>query len=552
MILQTEITRLLICLLVYPLIFPVTACTTPPSSAYIPSSGHIQEAQPGTQPADAAIPEPVQHTHILPPSTPSPPPETYTIVVSDVPVKELLFALARDTGINIDIHPGIEGVVTVNAIDQTLPEVLARIESQVSVRHEFRGETLVIMPDIPFLKTYRVDYVNMHRTSSSEVRTSTKVATSASVTTSDGGKNASNILVSNVSGNRFWETLTANIIAILGQGSSSRQEDGGTPDSNSVIVNAETGLLTVRATAKQHRDIRSFIHQVMVSARRQVLIEATIVEVELNDRYQSGIDWGTFTTGAGLQVSQAVMGSFPLNLSTENTTGLTVDYANASLDSEKLNLSLTVKLLQQFGHVRVLSSPKIMTLNNQTALLKVVDNEVYFELEVEERENEETNTVDLTVKSKIKTVPVGLLMNVTPQIDHQDFVTLNVRPTITRIKEYREDPGVAIVADRLADSDISSKVPVVQVRETESVLEVKSRQIAVIGGLMQDRMENDEDSVPWLGEIPAIGNLFKFRHRNLVKTELVIFLRPTVVRKADVKADLSDFRQFLREAPHRK
>ncbi|VFN02145.1 MAG: general secretion pathway protein D, partial [Candidatus Kentron sp. G] len=373
MILQCGIKRLLICLLVCPLIFPVTACTTPPSSSYTPSSGHIQEARPGTQPADTAIPEPVRHTPILPPSTPSPPPETYTIVVNDVPVKELLFALARDTGVNIDIHPGIEGVITVNAIDQTLPEVLARIESQVSVRHEFRGETLVIMPDTPFLKTYRIDYVNMHRTSSSEVRTSTTVATSAGITTSDGGENASNILVSNVSGNRFWQTLTANIIAILGQGSGSTQEDAGTPDSNSVIVNAETGLLTVRATAKQHWDIRSFIQQVMVNARRQVLIEATIVEVDLNDRYQSGIDWGTFTTGAGLQVSQAVMGSFPLNLSTENTTGLTIDYANAALDSEKLNLSLTVKLLRQFGHVRVLSSPKIMTLNNQTALLKVVD-----------------------------------------------------------------------------------------------------------------------------------------------------------------------------------
>ncbi|MBT8419513.1 MAG: type II and III secretion system protein, partial [Gammaproteobacteria bacterium] len=194
---------------------------------------------------------------------------------------------------------------------------------------------------------------------------------------------------------------------------------------------------------------------------------------------------------------------------------------------------------------KVLSSPKIMTLNNQTALLKVVDNEVYFELEVDEKENEETNTVDLTVKSKVKTVPVGLLMNVTPQINRRDFVTLNVRPTITRIKEYREDPGVAIIASRLGDSNISSKVPVVQVRETESVLEVKSRQVAVIGGLMQDRVEKDDDRVPWLADLPGVGHLFEFRHRNLVKTELVIFLRPTVIRQADVNGDLSDFRRFL-------
>jgi len=224
---------------------------------------------------------------------------------------------------------------------------------------------------------------------------------------------------------------------------------------------------------------------------------------------------------------------------------LTLSYADAASGSEKLDISLTVKLLQQFGNTRVLSSPKIMTLNNQTALLKVVDNEVYFEIELEEKENEQSNTTDLTVKTKVKTVPVGLLMNVTPQINDQDSVTLNVRPTITRIKEYREDPGVAIIANRLSNSNITSKVPVVQVRETESVLEVKSQQIAIIGGLMQDRIQKGRDSVPWLGDIPGVGNLFKYRHRNSIKTELVIFLRPTVIRDANIETDLSDFQRFL-------
>nr|VFJ96034.1 MAG: general secretion pathway protein D [Candidatus Kentron sp. H]VFJ97618.1 MAG: general secretion pathway protein D [Candidatus Kentron sp. H]VFK03173.1 MAG: general secretion pathway protein D [Candidatus Kentron sp. H] len=516
----------------------LTACATPPPSPYTPSPGHIREAHP----PDVASPEPVRHTPVLPSPTPSPPPETYTIVVNEVPTKELLFALARDAAINIDIHPGIQGVVTVNAIDQTLPEILARIESQAPIRHEFRDTTLAIMPDTPFLKTYRIDYVNMTRTGSSEVKTSTKIATSSDVTGMS-EENASGALLTNTSANRFWETLSGNIEAILGQGSGPSERDSDAPGSDSVIVNAETGLITVRATTKQHRDVRAFIEQVMTSAQRQVLIESTIVEVELNDRYQAGIDWETFTTGAGLQVGQAVSGAF--SVSTEGTSGLTLNYADAAQGSDNLDLSLTLRLLRQFGQVRVLSSPKILTLNNQTALLKVVDNEVYFELEVEETEDEDSNTLDLTVKSKVKTVPVGLLMNVTPHIDHRDSVTLNVRPTITRIKEYREDPGVAILANRLADSDISSPVPVVQVRETESVLAVKSRKIAIIGGLMQDRVENDTDSVPWLGDLPGIGNLFTFRHRHFVKTELVIFLRPTVIRTADIRADLSDFRAFL-------
>nr|VFK14110.1 MAG: general secretion pathway protein D [Candidatus Kentron sp. LPFa] len=541
--------------LLYSLSLLLVACTSlPPTPPYTPSSGHLREIQSDARTTRVEIPKPVTRIPVLSKPEPSPPLETYTIVVKDVPVKDLLFAIARDAALNIDIHPDIQGVVTINAVDQPLLRILERIGGQVAIRHELRDDTLVVMPDTPFLKTYRVDYVNMERSSSSQVRTSTRIATSSGGAANSGGGNRSNTLITNTSGNRFWKTLAHNIMAILseaGAQGSGDQAQGAknmdSPRSNSVIVNAESGLVTVRATAAQHRDIRLFIQRVMANARRQVLIEATIVEVELSDDHQAGIDWETFNTGAGFQASQSVMGAFPLQLSTSNTTGLTLGYADAPSGSEKLDVSLTVKLLRQFGDARVLSSPKIMTLNNQTALLKVVDNEVYFEVELEEKEDEETNTTDISVKSRVKTVPVGLLMNVTPQINNQDSVTLNVRPTITRIKEYREDPGVAIIANRLTDSVITSRVPVVQVRETESVLEVKSRQIAVIGGLMQDRVQKDRDSVPWLGELPGIGNLFQYRHRGLVKTELVIFLRPTVIRDASIQTDLGDFRQFLRE-----
>nr|VFK56632.1 MAG: general secretion pathway protein D [Candidatus Kentron sp. TC] len=537
----------------YSLPFLLTACAPlPPAPPDTPSSGHLHETRPGAPNARVKIPKPVTRIPVLSKPKPSPPLETYTVVVNDVPVEDLLFAIARDAAIDIDIHPDVQGSVTVNAVDQTLPRILERIEGQVAIRHELRGDTLVVMPDTPFLETYRVDYVNMERKSSSQVGTSTKIATSSGGAANNGGGNTSNTLISNISTNRFWSTLARNIMAILNgtgaKGPSARAQDAENidpPGSNAVIINAESGLVTVRATAAQHRDIRLFIHRVMANARRQVLIEATIVEVELSDDHQAGIDWETFNTGAGPRASQSVMGAFPLHLSTSNTTGLTLGYADAPSGSGKLDISLTIKLLQQFGNTRVLSSPKIMTLNNQTALLKVVDNEVYFEVELEEKEDEESNTTDLRVKTRVKTVPVGLLMNVTPQINNQDSVTLNVRPTITRIKEYREDPGVAIIASRLADSDITSRVPVVQVRETESVLEVKSRRIAVIGGLMQDRIRKERDSVPWLGDLPGIGNLFKYRHRNSVKTELVIFLRPTVIRDASIQTDLSDFHRFL-------
>nr|VFK38227.1 MAG: general secretion pathway protein D [Candidatus Kentron sp. SD]VFK44308.1 MAG: general secretion pathway protein D [Candidatus Kentron sp. SD] len=537
----------------YGLFFLLTACASLPSApSHTPSSGHLHETE-SDAPAREEIPKPVTRTPVLSKPKPSPPLETYTIVVNDVPVKDLLFAIARDAGINIDIHPNIQGAVTINAIDETLPRILERIEGQAAIRHELRGHALVIMPDTPFLKTYRVDYVNMERNSSSQVGTSTRIATSSGDVANSGGENSSNTLITSVSGNQFWKTLSRNIMAILNEVDIERgiqgqgMENTDPMNSNSVILNPESGLVTVRATAAQHRDIGLFIEQVITNARRQVLIEATIVEVELSDSHQTGINWETFTAGAGLRATQSVMGAFSLYVSKADTSGLTLNYADAPSGSEKLDISLTIKLLQQFGNARVLSSPKIMTLNNQTALLKVVDNEVYFEVELEEKEDEETNTTDLSIKTKVKTVPVGLLMNVTPQINDQGSVTLNVRPTITRIKEYREDPGVAIIANRLTNSNLTSKVPVVQVRETESVLEVKSRQIAVIGGLMQDRIQKDQDGVPWLGGLPGIGNLFKYQHRNSVKTELVIFLRPTVIRNANIQTDLSDFRQFLED-----
>ena len=159
-----------------------------------------------------------------------------------------------------------------------------------------------------------------------------------------------------------------------------------------------------------------------------------------------------------------------------------------------------------------------------------------------------TDTVPekVEVDSQVNTVPVGLVMNVTPQINVSDMVTLNVRPTITRIREFISDPGVAIAAASFGVA-VESRVPVVQVRETETVMRVGSGQIAVLGGLMQDRQSRDRDGVPGLSDLDGIGGVFENRDYNSVKTELVIFLKPTVIRAPSVEGDLKAFRQFLPE-----
>ncbi|MDX1513501.1 MAG: pilus (MSHA type) biogenesis protein MshL [Gammaproteobacteria bacterium] len=520
----------------------LSACTVPPPQPREISEGHLSTGQPAPPPE---IPEPVRQSPYLPPPAPEPPAETYTVVVSDVPVRELLFALARDAAVNVDVHPDIEGQVTLNAVEQSLFQILDRISRQLAVRYEERDGTIVVLPDAPFLRTYKVDYVNVSRDSSGQIGASTLVASSG-----EGGgagdQNTSNMTISNTSNNRFWETLQTNVEAIVSGAGAATSGAGG-----NVILNRESGLMLVRATAAQHDQVTDYLQQVAASVSRQVLIEATIVEVQLNDRYQGGIDWRIFAREGG--AAGLVLGS---DLGAAFTGGLSAGVAGLILsgsdspDPERRNFQATINLLNEFGDTQVLSSPKVMTLNNQPALLKVVDNEVYFEIEVETTQTQ-TNALT-TIDTDARTVSVGLVMSVTPQIAESDSVTLNVRPTITRVREFVDDPGVPIALAQIAAGgvvipDVANRVPVVQVRETETVMRVSSGQMAVLGGLMQDRLVKDDEAVPGVSEADGVGELFKFREREQSKTELVIFLRPTIIRIPDIERDLSNFRRYLPE-----
>jgi len=515
----------------------LSSCAVPPPEPREPSVGHIRTTVPGPEAPD--IPEPVKTTPFLPEPQPAAPVETYTVVVNEVPVKELLFALARDAAINVDVHPNIAGTVTMNAVDQTLDQILDRIARQIDLRYEMRNEVLVVEPDAPFLKSYAIDYVNMTRDSTSDTRTSTQVATAAGAVQVTGAGNASDTVITNESNHRLWETLVRSVGAII----------GGELAEEAVIASPESGVLTVRATAREHEEVQKYLDLVMSKVRRQVLIEATIVEVMLEDRYQAGIDWERLATGAGFTLAQGLLGGFA-PAAGGATTGLLLNYGND--DPEERTVDLTLRLLQEFGDTRVLSSPKLMALNNQTAILKVVDNEVFFTLELEEEEREDGDE-EITLTTQVNTVAVGLIMNITPQIDDADTVTLNVRPTITRVREFVPDPGVALIAARLGaqggvdTSLIQSQVPVVQERVTETVLKVDTGQIAVLGGLMQDTTARDVDAVPTVSDVPVAGEAFKFHDRAFQKSELVVFLRPWVVRTPSIEADLRSFQPLLPE-----
>jgi general secretion pathway protein D len=552
------------------------------SHAPLPTSpGHIREE---AAPA-GSIPPPVQISTILPKPKATQRPETYSVVVNNVKVQELLFALARDAKLNIDIHPGIAGSVTLNAIEQTLPQLLTRISKQVDMRWELDGPNLVIMPDTPYLRVYKIDYVNMERSTLATVGISSQISSGANVGGTGGGGaatgslNASNTLVRITTNNKFWETLVDNVKDILretdkiipvGANVSAVQAapapstlsgaTGATPplgsaptapvmpsapnmtfrEAASVIANPEASVLTIRATSRQHEKIQEFLDQVLVNAKRQVLIEATIAEVQLNNNYQQGIDWSLVRRGgAGFNIAQTSAGS-PAGVSTNMfVLGYTAS-----------GVSATIRLLESFGTVRVLSSPKLSVLNNQTAILKVVDNRVYFTVQANQTATQTVVTTSFTSTPYV--VPVGLVMNVTPQISDSDTVLLNVKPSVSRIISFVNDPNPSLASPcgsnpspAAACQPVVSRIPEVQTREMESMMKVNSGQIAVLGGLIQDSISDTEDRVPLLADLPGIGAFFTQRNKTNVKTELVIFLRPMVIKDPSIDGDFRAFRNAV-------
>ncbi len=566
----------------------LAACAAP--SPREPLKGHLnQESK--LPAAVSSIPAPVDQTLALPKPRAMPKAETYSVVVNNVAVRELLFALARDAKVNVDIHPGITGNVTLNAIDQTLPQLLTRIAKQVDMRFELDGPNLAVMPDSPFLKHYKVDYVNMSRNVTGTVSTNTQIATGAPGSGNNtapqvgGGSagNVSNTRIENASSNQFWVSLEKNIkdilretdkilpegssetvveqttaqtatgAAALPQGIGQRAAQGianalqTNPNPNSasqatgtsverrstfreaasVIMNAESGVITVRATQRQHDRIQEFVDRVINSARRQVLIEATIVEVELSDGYKQGIEWSRFRDdGSGFRV-----------LAPGNSTSF-VDTANVVLKqlNKPLDLIAATDLLQSFGTVKVLSSPRLSVLNNQTALLKVVENYVYFSVKADTTTSANVASIT-TFTTTPQTVSIGLVVGVTPQISDRDVVTLNIRPTITSLAGTVRDPNPSLT--------IENRVPVIRTREIESIMRVASGDIAVLGGLMEDRINYDTGRIPLLGQIPIAGEIVTRRENSAKKSELVIFLRPIVIKDASLDGDYVALRGHL-------
>lgn len=540
------------------------------------STGHLQN-----RPPIISNPPPIVKIITPPPMTAAERKrlETYNVIVKDVDIRDLLFSISRDAKVDVDISPDVKGSVTINAVRQTLPQILDRLSANFDMAYELVDGVYRISPDKPSLRSYRVEYPNINRSSTSETKlNSLETGNIAGSSKTD---------VTTNSKNEFWVTLIRNIKEILSEtdkeitirrkasndtqktekvnsglgntATTTTTNNNSTPAVNNssltieeyekltaatVIANPEAGIMQVRATARQHAKVKEFLDLVLQSSRRQVLIEATVAEVQLSQKYEKGIDWkilgnlargGKGLIGFGTGLQDAVAGT--LNALNGGINALEIGL-NTSRSAGDFFASL--RLLEEFGSVKVLSSPKLSVLNNQSAILKVTDNYVYFTTGSTTTEATALSGAKTTYTSTMAKVPIGFVMSVIPFIGQDGTIQLNLRPSISRIIDYVKDPGPG-----LSGKTYDNYIPVVRSREIESIMRIRDGNIAVLGGLMEDYISGDLGGLPGITRTPGIGQVFGNDSQNRRKTELVIFIRPTVINNADINGDYQLFRDYL-------
>jgi len=446
-----------------------------------------------------------------------------TIDVRELPLSDLLTALAEESGIDIIAAKLLNQPVTLRLKNQSLATALDTLAAQFQAVWQFDDNAIHFFADKPVVATYPVNYLNIARETTSSVGLATRVGSFSLATDqqqqSSTEANNSQTRIDNLSHHDFWESLKIDLDSIA---SVSDDTDF------KILVNREAALVTVIAKQALQRTIRDYLQALEKSVARQVLIEATVVEVSLSDEHRTGVDWRIFNSRSDGSQSNGFAGLQNLHGNQiPSSSGAPQTLPSALLQFRHRSsilgdLTASIELLQSFGDVHILSQPQIIAMNNQSAVLKVVDNRVYFSVKVNRSGAIDSERV--STETRIHTVPVGLVMSVIPFISADERVVLNIRPSISRILGFREDPiptpGV---------NGIRNSVPEIQVREMESVLSVRDGETVVIGGLMQQNANTTDSGLRGLRSVPWLGKLFGRSTRASNKSELLVFLRPTVL-----------------------
>lgn len=470
----------------------------------------IQEPPPSFCPKPQAVPQ-------APPLTAEMNKKVSVTLQENISLKTVLIELGRQTGVGMALSPQIDsqkaGIIYC-AYHTPLIHVIKDICSLTHHRFQIQGNRILIEPDDPYLVTYSVQFLNHMRKSENRISVSTNVF--SSLDTKNGTENGSDSLLVGNTHMDFWTELGQNLKMIL-----TPTTAGSSKSSPPYTLHKQGGLVTILGTAQQHEKIEEYLKNLKEAISSQVIIEAKIIEVTLDDEFKSGINWR--------QLGDAVRLSAPMGAVVDPQKKSPVSHLSRDVFSfavEHEQFSTVLNLVKKFGTVRTLSNPRLTVMNNQPAMLKVATNEVFFHLEFDRYFQADGKPDVENISSDALTVPIGLVMVVQPSINLQTGeITMTLRPTISRVQKEVEDPAVAIKSTQR----VKSTVPVVQVRELDSVLKIKSGQVVVMGGLMEDCVSHITASVPDVDHIPFFGEFVKGKEDDQKLTELVIFLTAHIV-----------------------
>ncbi len=515
----------------------------------------------------------------LPSELKLPSPLVTVSVNQTVALRELLFELANDADVDLELDPSIQGSIIFTAKERPFDEVVNRICEMAGLRYTFKNNVLRVERDRPYLKSYSLDYLNITRTGDSSINTEVKLSSGGEGEENGGGSNSSisanfkgdlwaelddgltQIQEASTASDTFTLATTSDPVAmpanplpaaptdpnapasanpppLPGSPQTGQMAAGAPPTLNvapaptvaaeanapmTYSVSKQSGIVTVFGSERQHKLVQMFLDEFKRRSTTQVLIEAKVLQVDLTDEYATGVDWDTFNlTGLATLTPSFPVSSFDPIVQTGSFTAV----LGAGND-----LRTTVQMLARFGTVRALSSPRITALNNQPAIVSVGENVIYFEIDQEtETTTSDPPTQNTTIDTTVKTVFEGVLLNVIPVANADTGeIQLVVRPSITRITKFVDDPGAAAI-----DGALPSEIPQMESQEMDSFVKLQSGQTLVMGGLMRDINRKEEEGVPVLGDMPIVSSLFKKTKDSVKKTELVIFLKATIVGGSNV------------------